>query len=389
MTPPTTLVLAAPDWHALDTLARRADPPVLWPVGTQSLAAHWLDHAVRLGCKEVVLYNPDRPSDVRAALEGGAYWSVKLDLRPSSPPEGKTVEIIDHLPGRPALATAPSNGAALVRWWLDLNLDWLAARDPALVHVDTQREPGGWIGPRAIIPDDVVLRPPYWIGAGTLVGHGCTIGPGALVGPGSVLSDDVHLANALVLGGTFVGEHLDLHGKLLLGATLLDPTKPARADLTDDFIAAAMRRPAQVTPLIDRLLALALWLPARLLALAAGPVAEITITLPGGARFTIRTGTRGYLLARRARWLDAVIAGRLRLVGILPRAQSTVPMPDETRALLAHTTPGVFSLADVHGSHSPDEPDELAHALYQTALPEADSIVRRALWKLIFARPSP
>ena len=83
MTPPTTLVLAAPDWHALDTLARRADPPVLWPVGTQSLAAHWLDHAVRLGCKEVVLYCPDRPADVRAALEGGAYWSVKLDLRPS------------------------------------------------------------------------------------------------------------------------------------------------------------------------------------------------------------------------------------------------------------------------------------------------------------------
>jgi hypothetical protein len=324
---------------------------------------------------------------VRTALEGGAYWSVKLDLRPSPPPAGETVEIINHLPGRPALANAPADGAALVRWWLDLNLDWLAARDPALVHVDTQREPGGWIGPRAIIPDDAVLRPPYWIGAGTLVGRGCTIGPGALVGPGSVLSDDVHLADALVLGGTFVGEHLDLHGKLLLGATLLDPAKPARADLTDDFIAAAMKRPAQVTPFTDRLLAAALWLPARLLSFAAGRVHEITITLPGGARLPIRTGTRGCLLARRARWLDAVIAGRLRLVGILPRAQSTVPMPGETRALLAHTTPGVFSLADVHGAHSPDEPDELAHALYQAALPEGDGVVRRAFFKLLFTCP--
>jgi len=275
-----------------------------------------------------------------------------------------------------------------VRWWLDLNLDWLATRDPALVHVDTAREPGGWVGPRVIIAPGVVLKTPYWIGAGTLVGSGCVIGPGALIGPGSVLSEDVHLRDALVQGGTFLGGHLDLKGKLLLGATLLDPAKNARADLTDDFIAAAMRRPALSTPITERFLAALLWLPAQLLALFAGHATPLLASLPGGERISLPTRTRGCLLARRAGWLGAVVAGRLRLVGILPREQPPTHLPAETRALLAHTPPGVFSLADLHEAHTPDQPDELAHALYQAALPEADRTVRASLIKLLFLRPS-
>ena len=381
------LVLAAPDWHALDTLARREEPPLLWQIGNQSLIAHWLDHAVRLGCKQVILYCPDRPAAIRAALEGGAYWSLQLDLRPTPPPAGTVAETIDRLPGKPAGSAAPSDGASLVRWWLDLNLAWLSTRDPDLVHVDTAREPGGWVGPRAIIAPGVVLKSPYWIGAGTLVGSGCVIGPGALIGPGSVLSDDIHLHDALVQGGTFVGAHLDLHGKRLLGSTLLDPAKGARADLADDFIAAAMKRPAVATPLSERLLAALLWLPAHLL--PSGPASALRVTLPGGFPARLSTGSRGCLLARRAGWLGLVVAGRLRLVGILPREQPPAHLPAETRSLLAHTPPGVFSLADLHEAHTTDQPDELAHALYQAALPEADRTVRSSLLKLFFLRPAP
>lgn len=384
------LVLAAPEWHAFDTLARRDDPPILWPVGNASLITHWLDHAVRLGCRAVTLYCPDRPAAVRAALEGGAYWSLQLDLRPSPPPPGVTVEWIHHLPGRPSPASAstPTDGSGLLRWWLELNQTWLATRDPAVVHVDVAREPGGWLGPRVVLSPGVTLNPPYWIGAGTLVGEGCVIGPGALIGPGSVLSADVHLRNAFVQGGTFVGTHLDVHDKLLIGPTLLDPAKGARVDLTDDFIAAAMRRPALGVPFSERLLAVLLWFPAQLLRLFSGPTQKLPATLPGGARVDLATGTRGPLLGRRARWLSAVISGRLRLVGILPRESPPTGVPEETRSLLAHTLPGVFSLADLHGAHSTSEPDEFAHALYQAALPDSDREVRNALLKLCLTRPS-
>lgn len=384
--PPLTLV--APDWGVLDTLARRTEPALLWPVGSQSLVAHWLDHAVRLGCREVTLYCPDRPALVRSALEGGAYWSLKLDLRPSAPPPETQGVLMDRLPGMDALPSSPADGAGLVRWWLDLNLAWLAARDPAHVHLDVSHEPGGWIGPRAVLSPGVVLKPPYWIGSGCLVGPGCTIGPDALIGPGSVIGTDVHLRHALVQGGTFVGSHLDLHDKLLVGPLLLDPTKGARAEIIDDFIASAMRRSAQSVPSAERLLAALLWPLARLLALGAGPASSASVMLPGDARIDLATGGRGPLLARRARWLGAVVKGRIRLIGVLPRGKPPVGVPDETRALLSHTLPGVFSLADLHGAHSPDEPDEFAHSLYQAAIPAADREVREALFKLCLTRPA-
>lgn len=381
-------MLAAPDWHALDTVARREDPPVLWPVGNAPLITHWLDHAVRLGCRSLTLYCPDRPAAVRSALEGGAYWSMQLDLRPHAPPAGAAVEWVDHLPGHSGASAPPSDGASLLQWWLALSQTWLTQRDPAVVQVDGQREPGGWIGPRVALAAGVIFHPPYWIGVGTLVGEGCRIGPGAVIGPGSVLSADVHVRDSVIEGGTFIGAHLDLHGKLLRGATLLDPARGARVDLTDDFIAAAMRRPAQRTPWSERLMAALLWLPAQFLSLFCGPATRAFIALPGGERLALATAARGPLLARRAGWLGAVVRGRLRLIGILPRSHPPIGVPEETRALLTHTVPGVFSLADLHSAHSTDEPDELAHALYQAALPASDREVRARLVHLCFTRPT-
>jgi glycosyltransferase involved in cell wall biosynthesis len=117
--------------------------------------------------------------------------------------------------------------------------------------------------------------------------------------------------------------------------------------------AAAMHRPALATPLSERLVAALLWLPAQLLALAADPRTTLDASLPGGTRLALSTGSRGCLLARRAGRLGAVVAGRLRLIGILPRNQPPAHLPAETRALLAHTPPSVFSLADLHEAHTP------------------------------------
>lgn len=383
--PPITLV--APDWNALDTLVRGDAPPVLWSVGNVTLVAHWLDHAVRRGCREAVIYCPDRPAAVRAALEGGAFWSLKLDIRPSAPPPGIACEVMDRLPGEPAPAAQPGSPGELVRWWLDLNLRWLAARDGATVQIDAAREPGGWIGPRARLSPGVVLKPPYWIGAGTFVGPGCEIGPGALVGPGCVLSGDVRVQDSFVMEGTFVGAHTELRRKLLRGGSLFDADKGVRVEITDDFVAAAMDRAALAVPAGERLLAALLWLPAAVVALFCGRAESAEVLLPGGGRLPLATRPRGPLLARRAAWLSAVVAGRMRLVGPLPRATLAAQLPEETRGLLASTTPGVFALADMHGVHDSQDPEETAHALYQAAIPAADAEVRGALCGLLFKRP--
>ena len=376
------LILVAPDFAALDTVGRRSDPAVLWPVGGQPFAAHWLDHAVRLGCKQVVLHAVDRPAEVRAALGSGVAWSLQLDIVSGAAPADAIALV--GLPGEPAPA-APATPAELLEWWFGLNARWLAARDPAAVSVDHFRG-GGWVGPRARIHPSATLTPPFWIGTGTEIGPDCRVGPGALVGPGCLLEMDVHVENSLVLPRTFLGRHLDLRARIVDGGTVLDRATGTRVAITDKFIASTLGAGVEQVPWHERFLAAVLWLPAVLLALGAGPAVQESVRLPGGKRLELATRTRGTLLARRAGWLGAVIAGRLRLIGILPRDAAPDLMP-ENRRLLEDALPGVFSLADVHGVHSTAESEEAIHAIYQVTMPESDAVVRRSLLRLCRTRP--
>jgi hypothetical protein len=379
------LVLAAPDCGAIDTLARRTQPAVLWPVGAQSLAAHWLDHAVRQNHKRVIIHSPDRPAQVRDELAGGSYWSLNLEIS-SQPAPADALSMVSLPEGM--VRPVPTNAIDLLRWWLALNLEWLDRRKAGPVSVDQHRADGGWVGPHARIDPSCQLRAPYWIGARSIIGPGCTIGPGALVGADCLLDHDINVSQALVVAKTSLGAHLDVHGVIVAGSLLLDPKSGARVEIVDRFIADALHRPRSAVALADRLLAALLLLPARLLALSAGPVTRETFALPEGRRVMLPTGQRGRLLGRRAGWLHAVIAGQMRLIGPLPRRpESTDLLPAESRALLASVIPGVFSLADSHGIHSPAEPDETAHALYQAAVPAADRAVRSQLLKLCLLQP--
>jgi hypothetical protein len=346
--------------------------------------AHWLDHAVRTGRKEVVIHAADRPELLRTRLEGGAFWSLRVEVSPRpAPPDAVPMTA---LPGATP-GSEPADGAAVLRWWLDLNLRWLEGRDPAAVSIDRRQPDGGWVGPHARIHPTAVLRPPYWIGAHAEVGAGCHIGPGALVGRGAVLDEDVTVERSLVLGDTYLGAHLDVRGLIVAGALLLDPARGVRAQLADPFIAAALKRGPAAVPLADRVAAALLWLPAQLLALGAAASPGGEASLPGGRTLVLRTRDRGPLLARRAGWLGHVVAGRLRLIGPLPRSRTAAALlPADCRPLLDASLPGVFSLADTQGVHRVDDPEEAAHALYQVAVPGADAAVRRRLLHLVWTR---
>jgi hypothetical protein len=247
-----TLILAAPDFGAIDQLARRPEPAVLWPVGGQSLAAHWLDHAVRLGCKRVVIHAVDRPAAVRSALGEGAYWSLTLEIS-SQPPPPEAVAMI-RLP-TDAEVPSPMTASELIDWWFALNRRWLERRESGSVSIDQEREAGGWVGPHAQIHPTARLLAPYWIGAGTTIGPGCQIGPHALIGADCVLEEDVRVDDSLILPRTFLGAHLDVSAKVIAGSTLLDRPTGTRVELRDRFVASSLASDAPAGTWIGRILA--------------------------------------------------------------------------------------------------------------------------------------
>lgn len=377
------LVLVAPDFAALDRIARRSAPAVLWPVGGQSLAAHWLDHAVRLGCRHVVLHVLDRPAEVRAALGDGGYWSLAIEVS-TQPPPADAIRM-DRLPGEPARA-APTTPAELVTWWWDLNRSWLERRNAAAISIDERRADGGWVGPGVRIDPSAQTIAPYWIGAGTEVGPGCRIGPGAMIGPGCVLEQDVRIENSLVLPRTFLGRHLDVVARMVDGPVVLDRVSGTRVEIADTFVASSLAAASDRVAWSERLVAALLWLPAWLWSRLAGPTATETVLYRGQATLALTTGSRGPLLARRARWLRHVVAGRLRLVGVLPRP-ALPELPADSEALLANVRPGAFAWSDLHGSHSAADPDEAVHAAYQVAVPATNRRVWRNLIGLCTLRP--
>ena len=358
MPPPAlgTLWLEAPDYAALDTLACRPEPFVLWPVGPKPLLAHWMDEAVRRNVAEVVIIAHDRPHLVRAALAGGHYWSravrVLSQRRADTPADCVRLEGLPGQPPLPAVATP----AALLGRWLELQHAWLASRQSGDISIDRHLPPGAWIGPLARVSPRARLIAPCWVGARAQIGANAVIGPNTLVGERSVVDDGAIVREAAVLAESYVGPKVNLHRMIAAGAVLLDAARGTRVDITDRFILASLKDRGVKPDPGERLLGLLLWLAALPWSLAYLGAPSVAFMPPGWQGRQLRTGGRGPLLVRRRSWLWAVVAGRLRLIGVLPRtAEDLARLPDDVRAIVAQAPAGVVSWADANGVHRADD----------------------------------
>ena len=76
--------------------------------------------------------------------------------------------------------------------------------------------------------------------------------------------------------------------------------------------------------------------------------------------------------------------------GILPRTSlEWDELPVEVRSALEPAPVGVFSLADLYQCHSPSEPDEWTHALFQAGAAKGAGrkLVRNSLLKIALTTP--
>ncbi len=376
----TTLELLAPDYGRFDTIWRHPLPFVLWPVGPKSLLAHWMDEAVRRNVTKVIIYAPDRPAEIRKHLEGGHYWSKPVEVVPvsSESASSPSAHRLDGLPSSPPQELIVSAEGLLQRW-LDLQAQWLESRQSQDISVDVETVPNGWLGPGAIIHPKAEMRPPYWIGARTIIGAKCRIGPMAVVHPGCLLDTRVEVERAVILPDTYLGQNTRVHEAVAQGNVFIDIKRACRVDIHESFILSS-RHLAQGKPsFLSRFVAAMLWLILAPLALLwPGQSWQRKDCLSARENISLATGSKGPLIIRRWPWLKTIVSGKLRWIGPLPRTEKQVEaLPEDLTQRLAEQLPGLFSWADSHGCYSVDQEDEWIHTAFQ--LLHDDGSVNRLL----------
>jgi len=392
METPMTLELLAPDYGALDTIWCNPLPFVLWPVGSKSLLAHWMDEAVRRNVAKVVIYAPDRPAEFRSHLEGGHYWSKAVEIMPiareSAAPAGAIR--LDGLPFSPA-STPVTSAQGLLQRWLKLQEEWLLARRSEDVAIDVEFVPQGWLGPGAIVHPKAELRAPYWIGAKSIIGAKCRVGPMALIHPGCLLDTRVEVEKAVVLPDTYMGQNTRVNESAAQGAVLIDIKRGIRVEITESFIMSSRHLADNKPSMAARFIAGAIWLVVSpLAALWPGQTWTPGLYVSGREGVTLFSGTKGPLIVRRWPWLKAIMGGDLRWFGALPRTEKQVrALPEDLAQRMTEHIPGLFSWSDSHGCYSPDDEDEWIHAAFQLLHDDGsvDRVLRKKAFALAFTTP--
>ncbi|MEI6673609.1 MAG: hypothetical protein WCO57_00370 [Verrucomicrobiota bacterium] len=353
------LELVLPDWCNIDSVRRSPLPFALWTIGDQCLLHHWLDYAVNQGATSVHVYAADRPAAARHLLDEAALWPIKIAFTAiattTAAPAGAIH--VDWLPGA-AAPPAPTTGWELIARAAAMDHAWLdglaAGPDFNLVS----------IGFACKIHPEATLIPPYFIGDNVFIGPGCEIGPYAVIGQGSVIAGANLVAHSHVAARSFVGPVTALEHCLLDHGVLFNLKHQVKLDQIEPHLVASLDKPASSVPFKDRLGAL--WLYLRLGAPRAS--ARSFVTFDG----RVLPGDPAAGLSNRGAWLPLVWQGKFPLHGVLPRTTEQLEtLSEDWQNVLRHAPSGVFSYADSQGCHTPADPEEAVHAVYQATLPPA------------------
>ncbi|MDQ8206914.1 hypothetical protein QEH52_05300 [Coraliomargarita sp. SDUM461003] len=359
--------LALPDWGRLDTVWERRLPFALWHVGEQALLFHWLDAAVDQGSEKVVLYISDRPSDVRKAVEKATLWPIEIEIVTVPSIQGLDWDdCINHLPRTPALTTEPEAGWGLIKYWHQLEQDWLTT------FTEETKSYGIYaaIGRSCEIASDAKLNPPFWLGNHVSIGPGSVIGPGAVVEDGCIVAGMSRLERAHLAAHTYLGPETDLVDSIIHRNNLLNMRHGAYVRGLEGFVASSLQssggKPHQQkhASIRDRLRALRLLWRWRNHSKAEGHFQGVD-----GKQWPCLNSRS---IEDRGPWLGLVMKGKLALFGITPREASTLDeLPEEWQSILRKAPLGAFSYADVMGAHEPGDMDEALHCVYHATTDEA------------------
>ncbi|MCH6255994.1 hypothetical protein MLD52_05505 [Puniceicoccaceae bacterium K14] len=382
--------LLLPDWCHLDTLRKSSKPFHLWTIGNKPLLGHWMDHAVNSSIDLVEIYTADRPKDIRTYLNDGAYWSRNVVIKPITNDEAAPNDAIPivGLPVDNKCTHSLENSNDLVIHWIDLNRQWLENLDQYSLKIEVKHGTGGWIGPNVRIHPEAKLVAPYWIEGQCEIGQNAQIGPNTCISENTIIDKNAIVKDSIVMAGTLVGQNTELNKVVVDGGLLIDSKHGCRVVVTDSFILSSIGKSLHKATILERLIAAFAYIVLfPIVTLKRVDWSTLEAHDGKGGFMTLKTGNQGPLIIRRFHWLKAVMKGRMKLIGILPRPENWEnPADKEIEQRLKETAPGLVSLSDCHDCHNTEDPEEWIHASYQAVAggKQVIKVIRRNFWRTIF-----
>ncbi len=226
---------------------------------------------------------------------------------------------------------------------------------------------GAYLGYNVQVPPATELHAPLIVGNDCRFAPLCNIGPRVAIGNNVLVDTGSQLRNCVVLNGTYIGRQLELDGRIINGARLIDPEDGTVLDIADPWLLAAVHHDQNPGRWLRHGLAIAVAALMVMVQVVPWLVLYAALRLSGQGCYRRRqvyrrtAGTAsGWqfeahppsgLLPRlfRAFSFDrfpallAVITGQLRLCG---QERLWVPEDNLLRDELPLYSPGVFSQAD-------------------------------------------
>ncbi len=417
-----TLIVIRESDHAWTRELFSGRHPLLLPVCNKPAVEFLIDFSVLAGSREIRIVGDTPLDDVERLCEDGSRWGVSIsyanmlsgdsiekvldknrkfcaagrvlvisrtlfirfDYRQDygsffrSHPEGPVVSgksgriFLTGEPPEPEAVIAPPPLSVVdmdsAAAYFGVSQELLAAGTDSHLLPGYSNEPDCSIGSNVVIQKGVEIIKPVMIGNNVQILSGAVIGSGSIIGNNVIIGGKSHVAESVVLDGTYIGQQLSVNRRIVVGNLLFDPDTSDGIRLEDPHLISGIGSRATNFPLSRRMVH-SLFALMMIVFLLVPFLLSIGVLFAGGRRKPTRTlyhalkpdetvilrdwvfdgsgfpasMAAAMSLDRFAR-LFHVLVGHLALIGSRPAA--VVNGPRRSIDNSAGYRPGVFSYAE-------------------------------------------
>jgi hypothetical protein len=113
---------------------------------------------------------------------------------------------------------------------------------PALSVPGRQVQPGVWMARNVRVHATAKLKAPAFLGENARIGPMVQVGPSASIGRDCLIERETYVADSVVFGGSYVGEHLKLRGVVVDRSKLINPRWDVEIEGVDDLLLGSVIR---------------------------------------------------------------------------------------------------------------------------------------------------